>query len=74
MIEAVITFLIYVCILALVVYLVIFVLQQIGVPLPAMVIKILWIIVALIALLFLIRLILPGGRLRLVEHLMPLVT
>ena len=61
MLEALITMLIYVCILALVVYLVIWVLGQIGVSLPPQVIKILWIIVALIVLLYLVRLVLGGG-------------
>lgn len=60
MIEGLITLLIYVCVLALVIYLVIWVLQSIGVPLPAMVIKIMWIIVALVVLLLILRLVLPG--------------
>lgn len=61
MLEAVIMMLIYVCILALVVYLVIWVLGQIGVALPPQVIKILWVIAALIVLLMLVRLVLAGG-------------
>lgn len=61
MIESVITLLIYVCILALVVWLVIWVLGQIGVPLPAQVIRILWVIFALIVLLMIVRLLLGGG-------------
>jgi hypothetical protein len=61
MLEAVIGLLIYVCILVLVIYLVIWVLEQIGVALPPQVVKILWIIVALIVLLLLVRLVLGGG-------------
>lgn len=63
MIEAVVTGLIYFCILALVIYLVIWVLQSIGIPLPPMVLKIIWIIVALIAILWLVHTFLPGGHL-----------
>ena len=68
MLVAVITFLIYLCILALVVYLILWVLEIIGVPIPAKVIQILWIIVALIAILWLVQMVLPGvhlGRLSL---------
>jgi hypothetical protein len=65
MLESVITFLIYICVVAIVIYLVIWVLRDIlGLPLPAKVIQILWVIFALICILFLVRLILPmtGGR------------
>lgn len=61
MLESVISILIYVCILALVVWLVIWVLGQIGVPLPAQVIRILWVIFALIVLLWFVRMFLGGG-------------
>jgi hypothetical protein len=61
MIESVITLLIYVCVLALVVYLVIWVLEQVGIALPAQVIKIVWIIVALVVLLLIVRMLLGGG-------------
>lgn len=58
MIEAVITTLIYLCVLALVVYLVIWVLTTvIGIPIPAKVIQILWVIVALIAILLIVRMV-----------------
>lgn len=61
MLESVITFLIYICVVALVIYLVIWVLRDvIGLPLPPKVIQILWVIFALIVLLFLVRLLLPG--------------
>lgn len=65
MIEAIITLLIYLCVLALVVYLVIFVLERIGVPLPPKVLQILWVIVGLVALLMILRIVLPqigGGK------------
>lgn len=55
MIEAVITLLIYVCIIALVFYLVIYVLGVIGVPLPPKVVQIVWLIFGLVVLLMLWR-------------------
>lgn len=62
MLSAVITFLIYVCILALVIYLIIWVLRDIvGVPIPPKVIQILWVIVALVCILFLVQTVLGGG-------------
>ena len=62
MLAAVITFLIYVCVLALVIYLIIWVLQDVlGVPIPAKVIQILWVIVALICILWLVQMVLGGG-------------
>jgi hypothetical protein len=65
MVEAVIYALIYICLLALVIYLVIWVLQTIaGIALPPKVIQIVWIIFALICILVLVRLLLPhSGRL-----------
>lgn len=72
MLESVITFLIYICIVAIVIYLIIWVLRDVlGLPLPEKVIQILWVIFALIAVLFLVRLILPltGHRLGLIEML-----
>ena len=65
MLESVIMFLIYLCIVAIVIYAVIWVLRDvIGLPIPGKIIQILWVIFALIALLFLVRLILPlaGGK------------
>lgn len=60
MLTSVITFLIYICGLALVVYLILWVLQTVlGLPIPAKVIQILWVIVALIAILWLVQM-LPG--------------
>jgi hypothetical protein len=60
MIEAVIQALIYICVLALVIYLIIWVLQSVAnIALPAKVIQIIWIIFALVCLLILVRLLLP---------------
>jgi hypothetical protein len=61
-IASVITFLIYVCVLALVIYLIIWVLRDvIGLPIPAKVIQILWVIVALIVILWLVQMLVGGG-------------
>lgn len=59
MLEAVIRFLITICLIALCVFLVIWVLGAIGIVLPPMVVKIIWIIAALVAVLFLVRLLRP---------------
>jgi hypothetical protein len=62
MLASVITFLIYVCLLALVIYLVIWVLRDvIGLPIPPKVIQILWVIVALIVILWLVQMVIGGG-------------
>lgn len=55
MVESVITLLIYICVIVAVCWLVIWVLGQIGVPLPARVIKIFWVIVALLIILLVWR-------------------
>lgn len=60
MIEALITLLIYVCLVVAACWLVIWVLEQIGVPLPAQVIKIFWVIVGLICLLLMWHMIGPA--------------
>lgn len=59
MIEAVIRALIYVLCLVACVFLVVWVLAEIGLGIPPMVVKILWIIVALVAILILFRLLRP---------------
>ena len=59
MIEAVITMLIYVALICLAVYLVLWVLEQVGLALPPQVVKILWVIVVLIVILLLVRAFLP---------------
>lgn len=63
MIEALIKFLIALCILVLAVFLCIWVFEAIGIMIPAIVIKIIWVIVALIAILLLVRFLRPfvGG-------------
>jgi len=53
MFESIVTLLIYICLVVGVMFLIIWVLGQIGVPLPAQVIKIAWVIVALVCLLLL---------------------
>jgi hypothetical protein len=59
MVEAVIRFLVTVCLIALCVFLVLWVFASVGIVLPPVVVKIIWIIVALVAVLFLIRLLRP---------------
>ena len=61
MIEALMTVLIYACVLALVVYLIIWVLGIIGVALPEKVVQLIWVIVALIVVLLLVRALLGTG-------------
>lgn len=61
MLASVITFLIYICLLAIVFYIVVWVLRDvIGVPIPEKVIQLLWVIVALVAILWLVEMVLPG--------------
>lgn len=55
MVESILLLLIYICLVVAVCWLVIWVLGQLGVPLPAQVIKIFWVIVALIILLLVWR-------------------
>jgi len=62
MLASVITFLIYVCVLALVIYLVLWILLDVlGLPIPEKVVQILWVIVALIVILWLVQMVLGGG-------------
>lgn len=65
MIEAVIMGLIYLCLLVIAIYLVIWVLQQLGIAIPENVMKIIWVIVVLVAILILVRTVLPGMGIRL---------
>ncbi len=66
MLASVITFLIYLCLLAIVIYLVIWVLRDvIGLPIPEKVVQLLWVIVALIAILWLVQMVMGGGSFRL---------
>ena len=73
MIEAVISGLIYLCILVICVYLIEFVLGALGISIPANIMKIIWVIVILVAILILVRTILPGMGIRLgkVVHTCP---
>lgn len=59
--ETIIRGLISLCLLVLAVYVVIWVLAALGIFLPAMVIKIVWIIVALVAILMLYRALKASG-------------
>jgi uncharacterized protein with PQ loop repeat len=62
MLTSVISLLIYICVIALVIYLIIWVLRDvIGLALPAKVIQILWVIFALIVLLYLVQFVLGGS-------------
>lgn len=65
MIESIIMMLIYLCLLAICVYLVLWVLEQIGIVIPAHVMKLLWVIVVLIVILMVVRTILPAAGIRL---------
>ena len=60
MIEAVVYALIYLALLVLVIYVVLWVLGELGIALPPQVIKIVWIIVALVALLIIVQTVLPS--------------
>lgn len=62
--EGVIIALIQLCVLVAIVYVVFWVIGQLGIALPPQVVNIVWIIVALVALLFLFRNVLPGLGLR----------
>lgn len=59
MLEAVIRLLIGLCLLVLCVFLVLWVLAQLGIVIPATVLHILWVIVALIAILIIVRALRP---------------
>lgn len=62
MITTVITLLIYVCVVALVIYLILWVLRDVvGLPIPERVVQILWVIFALIVLLWVVQALLGGG-------------
>lgn len=66
MIEAAIYGLIYICLLALVIYLIIWVLQTVvGIALPAKVIQIIWVIFILVCVLILVQMVLPRAGFRL---------
>ena len=65
MIEAVVMALIYLCLLVIAIYLVVWVLQQLGITIPDNIMKVLWVIVVLVAILILVRVVLPYAGIRL---------
>jgi hypothetical protein len=72
MIEAIITTLIYIVLIAVAVYLVFWVLETIGgVAVPAKVQQLIWVVVVLIAILLLVRILLP--RLAALPELLPVL-
>ena len=60
MIETAIQTLILICVVVLIVYIALWVLSTLGVPLPEQVVKVLWVIVALVCLLLILRFLLPA--------------
>ncbi len=65
MLTTVISMLIYICIVALVIYLVLWVVRDvIGLPIPEKVVQILWVIFALIVILAIVNMLLGSGGLR----------
>lgn len=62
MIEAIITTLIYICLLAVAIYLIIWVLQSVAnISLPEKVVQIIWVVFVLICILLLVRILLPAA-------------
>ncbi len=59
--DALVYGLIYICFFVAIVFLVLWVLGQIGVPLPGQVIKVLWVIVGLLCFLWLFHMVTGGG-------------
>jgi hypothetical protein len=73
MLESVIYALIYICLLAIVVYLVIWVLTSVvNVPIPPKIIQLIWVIFALVCILILVRLFLGSGA-KIFGALLPLL-
>jgi hypothetical protein len=60
MIEAVIYGLIYLALLVLAVYIILWVVGELGITLPPQVVKIIWVIVVLVALLIIVQAVLPA--------------
>lgn len=60
MVESVVYALIYLALLILIMYLILWTLEQLGVALPPQVVKILWIIIALIAVLIIVQTVIPS--------------
>lgn len=62
LLEAVIRALIWICCVVLAVYLVVWVLGALGLAIPAMVMKVVWVIVVLLCILVLLRVLVPPLR------------
>jgi hypothetical protein len=60
MIEAVIYGLIYLALLVLAVYIVLWVVGELGITLPPQVVKIIWVVVVLVALLIIVQTVVPS--------------
>jgi hypothetical protein len=60
MIEAVVYGLIYLALLVLAVYIVLWVIGELGITLPPQVVKIIWVIVVLLAILIIVQTVVPG--------------
>ncbi len=74
MIESIIAALIYIVLLAIVVYLVIWVLQTIaGVSIPPKIVQLIWVVFVLVVLLILFRALAPTFRLSMAGGLLPLL-
>ena len=65
MIEAVIMGCIYLVLFAIAVYIVLWVLGELGITIPPQIMKLLWVIVILVVLLFIVRMFLPSIGVRL---------
>lgn len=63
--EGIIMALIQLCVIVAIVYVVLYVIGQLGLAIPPQVVTIVWIIVGLVAVLFIFRHVLPGLGLRL---------
>jgi len=64
MIESVVMAMISLCILVIAVFIVVWVLEQLGIAIPANIMKVLWVIIVLIAILIVVRTVLPGMGIR----------
>jgi len=73
MIESVIMGLIYLCLVVIAIYLIIWVIGQLGIVIPDNIMKVIWVIVVLVAILILVRTILPGMGVR-IGWLLPMLT
>jgi bacteriorhodopsin len=60
MIEAIIYAMIYLCLLVMAVYVIVWVLEQLGIVIPPNIMKIVWVIVVLVALLIIVQVLVPS--------------